>query len=77
MKKIAIIGGGIAGLYFANLLQKSKNYHYKILEKKSKFELSSGYGIQLSVNSIKLLNEIRVLPKFFPLNLFDIIIVSK
>ncbi len=58
MKKIAIIGGGIAGLYFANLLQKSKNYHYKILEKKSKFELSSGYGIQLSVNSIKLLNEI-------------------
>ena len=58
MKKIAIIGGGISGLYFANLLQKSKKYKFKIFEKKSNFELSNGYGIQLSVNSIKLLNEI-------------------
>jgi len=58
MKKIAIIGGGISGLYFANLLQKKKNYQYKIFEKKSNFELKDGYGIQLSVNSIKLLNEI-------------------
>ena len=58
MKKIAIIGGGISGLYFANLLQKNKNYKYKIFEKKSNFELNDGYGIQLSVNSIKLLNEI-------------------
>ena len=51
MKKIAIIGGGISGLYFANLLQKNKNYKYKIFEKKSNFELNDGYGIQLSVNS--------------------------
>ena len=58
MKKIAIIGGGISGLYFANLLQKNKKYQYKIFEKKSHFELNDGYGIQLSVNSIKLLNEI-------------------
>ena len=58
MKKIAIIGGGISGLYFANLLQKNQKYKYKIFEKKSNFELSDGYGIQLSVNSIKLLNEI-------------------
>jgi salicylate hydroxylase len=58
MKKIAIIGGGISGLYFANLLQKNKNYQYKVFEKKSHFELNDGYGIQLSVNSIKLLNEI-------------------
>ena len=58
MKKIAIIGGGISGLYFANLLQKNKKYQFKIFEKKSHFELDDGYGIQLSVNSIKLLNEI-------------------
>ena len=58
MKKIAVIGGGISGLYFANLLQKNKNYQYKIFERKSNFELNDGYGIQLSVNSIRLLNEI-------------------
>ena len=58
MKKIAIIGGGISGLYFANLLEKYQKYEYKIFEKKSHFELDDGYGIQLSVNSIKLLNEI-------------------
>ena len=33
MKKIAIIGGGISGLYFANLLQKNKKYQFKIFEK--------------------------------------------
>ena len=58
MKKIAIIGAGISGLYFANQLQNNQNYDYKIFEKKSEFDLSDGYGIQLSVNSIKLLNEI-------------------
>jgi len=57
MKKIAIIGGGISGLYFANIIQKNQNYKYKIFEK-SNYELDDGYGIQLSVNSIKLLNEI-------------------
>ena len=58
MKKIAIIGGGISGLYFANLLEKYQKHEYKIFEKKSHFEIDDGYGIQLSVNSIKLLNEI-------------------
>ena len=58
MKKIAIIGGGISGLYFANQLNNSKNYDYTIYEKRSEFDLNDGYGIQLSVNSIKLLNEI-------------------
>jgi len=58
MKKIAIIGGGISGLYFANLLQNNRKYQFKVFEKKNHFELNDGYGIQLSVNSIKLLNEI-------------------
>ena len=58
MKKIAILGGGISGLYFANLLEKNQNYNYKIFERKSDFERNDGYGIQLSVNSIKLLNEV-------------------
>jgi len=58
MKKIAIIGGGISGLYFANQLNNNKNYDYTIYEKRSEFDLNDGYGIQLSVNSIKLLNEI-------------------
>ena len=58
MKKIAIIGAGISGLYLANLLEKEKDLDYKIFEKRSKLNLESGYGIQLSVNSIKLLNKI-------------------
>ena len=58
MKKIAIIGAGISGLYLANLLEKEKDFEYKIFEKRSKLNLEEGYGIQLSVNSIKLLNKI-------------------
>ena len=58
MKKIAIIGAGISGLFIANLLEQDKSYSYKILEKKNSLDLNDGYGIQLSVNSIKLLNKI-------------------
>ena len=58
MKKIAIIGCGISGLYFANLLQKNLEYDYTIFEKKPNLDYEDGYGIQLSVNSIKLLNKI-------------------
>jgi len=58
MKKIAIIGAGISGLYFANLLQKNSDYDFTIFEKKSSLDMKNGYGIQLSVNSIKLLNQI-------------------
>ncbi len=58
MKKIAIIGGGISGLYFANILNHQKNFEYKIFEKKDNYNFQEGYGIQLSVNSIKLLNNI-------------------
>ena len=58
MKKIAIVGGGISGLYFANILNSKKNFEYKIFEKKDNYNFREGYGIQLSVNSIKLLNNI-------------------
>ena len=58
MKKIAIIGGGISGLYIANLFKKSPNYEISIYEKNDTINLEDGYGIQLSVNSVKLLNEI-------------------
>ena len=58
MKKIAIIGGGISGLYIANLLRQNSDYEITIYEKKNSVNLEKGYGIQLSVNSVKLLNEI-------------------
>ena len=58
MKKIAIIGAGISGLYFANLLQKNSDYNFTIFEKRSSLDMKDGYGIQLSVNSVKLLNQI-------------------
>ena len=59
MKKIAIIGAGISGLFLANLFRKNHNYDVTIYEKNSSIELDEGYGIQLSTNSIKLLNEIE------------------
>jgi len=58
MKKIAIIGGGISGLYIANLLRQNSGYEITIYEKNNSVNLDKGYGIQLSVNSIRLLNEI-------------------
>ena len=59
MKNIVIIGAGISGLYIANLLSKNSNYKITIYEKNSSVNLEKGYGIQLSVNSIKLLNQIN------------------
>ena len=58
MKKIAIIGAGISGLFIANLFKKNPNYQITIYEKNTSINLDEGYGVQLSVNSIKLLNEI-------------------
>ena len=58
MKKIAIIGAGISGLFLANLFRQNSNYKITIYEKNRSIELDEGYGIQLSTNSIKLLNEI-------------------
>ncbi len=59
MKKVAIIGAGISGLFIANLFKKSSNYQITIFEKGNLNNLDEGYGIQLSVNSVKLLNKIK------------------
>ena len=59
MKKIAIIGAGISGLFIANLFKKNLNYEITIYEKNNSINLEEGYGIQLSVNSVKLLNQIE------------------
>ena len=58
MKKIAIIGAGISGLFITNLFKKNPNYQITIYEKNTSINLDEGYGVQLSVNSIKLLNKI-------------------
>ena len=58
MKKVAIIGAGISGLFFANLLRQDSNFEITIYEKNNSINLEKGYGIQLSVNSIELLNKI-------------------
>ena len=58
MKKVAIIGAGISGLFIANLLKKNPNYQITLYEKSTSIALEEGYGVQLSVNSIKLLNKI-------------------
>jgi len=57
-KRIAIIGAGISGLFFANLIKQNSKYNFTIYEKNSSLNLSEGYGVQLSVNSISILNEI-------------------
>ena len=59
MKKVAIIGAGISGLFIANLFKKNSDYQITVYEKSSSINLEEGYGIQLSVNSIKLLNKIE------------------
>ena len=58
MKKIAIIGAGISGLFIANLFRENQDYQATIYEKNTSIDLVEGYGIQLSTNSIKLLNKI-------------------
>ncbi|MDC0865790.1 FAD-dependent monooxygenase [Candidatus Pelagibacter sp.] len=58
MKKIVIIGAGISGLFVANLFKENLDYQVNIYEKNTSINLDEGYGIQLSTNSIRLLNRI-------------------
>jgi len=57
-KKIAIIGAGIAGLTLANFLKKKKDFEFMIYEKNENLLLNNGFGIQLSQNSVSILNQI-------------------
>ena len=57
-KKLAIIGSGIAGLTLANLIKKESDHEFMLYEKLESLSLDDGYGIQLSTNSIKILNKI-------------------
>ena len=59
MKKVAVIGAGISGLFIANLFKRNEKYQVTIFERNSSINLKEGYGIQLSVNSVKLLNKIQ------------------
>jgi salicylate hydroxylase len=57
-KKIAIIGAGIGGLTLANLLQKNSEFEFTIYEKRETLNLEEGFGLQLAVNSVSVLNKI-------------------
>ena len=57
-KKVAIIGAGIAGLALADLLQTNSNFEFVVYEKEESLNLDEGFGIQLSVNSVSILNKI-------------------
>jgi len=74
MKKIAIIGAGISGLYLANIFKQNSDFKVLLFEKNEEINLDDGYGVQLSNNSVKLLNYIGFDQldngqKFFPDNL--------
>jgi salicylate hydroxylase len=58
-KKLAIIGAGIAGLTLANFIKKYSEYEFMVYEKEESLSLDEGYGIQLSTNNIKILNQIN------------------
>jgi len=57
-KKIAIIGAGIGGLTLANLLQNSSDFEFVIYEKGETLNIEEGFGLQLAVNSVSVLNQI-------------------
>ena len=55
-KKFAIIGAGIAGLTLANFIKKNSEHDFMLYEKQESLSLDEGYGIQLSTNSVNILN---------------------
>ena len=70
-KKVAIIGSGIAGLTLASLLKNNSNFEFVVYEKDEILNLDEGFGIQLSTNSISILNKIgfdqlNINEKYYP-----------
>ena len=70
-KKIAIIGSGIAGLTLASLLKTNIDLDFVVYEKEEILNMDEGYGIQLSINSVNILNKIgfkqlNYKEKYFP-----------
>lgn len=57
-KRIAIIGAGIAGLTLANLFKSNSDFEFMVYEKEESLSLEAGFGIQLAVNSVSILNKI-------------------
>ena len=57
-KKIAIIGAGIAGLTLANLIKKNSDFEFMVYEREESLSLEEGFGIQLAINSVSILNKI-------------------
>ena len=57
-KRIAIIGAGIAGLTLANLIKSNSDFEFMVYEKEESLSLEAGFGIQLAVNSVSILNKI-------------------
>ena len=57
-KRVAIIGSGIAGLTLASLLRTNSNFEFIVYEKGEMLNLEEGFGIQLSVNSVFILNKL-------------------
>ena len=58
-KKFAIIGSGIAGLTVANLLNTNSDFDVRVYEREKELSLEEGYGIQLSPNSVSILNRMN------------------
>ena len=57
-KRVAIIGSGIAGLTLANFLKRKSDFEFVVYEKEKILDLNEGFGVQLSNNSVSILNKI-------------------
>ena len=70
MKKVAVIGAGISGLFIANLFKRNKNYQVTIFERNSLIDLKEGYGLKLhTLQNADFLLKIHISKKVESLNI--------